>query len=70
MNFIGDLKYPLEFTMNQSISLTLKAMKYFIKNSNLCWKDPLNILLLCLTKSETEGVIEQFHGGICGGHYS
>lgn len=34
------------------------------------WKDPLNILLLCLTESETDGVIEQFHEGACGGNYA
>ena len=33
-------------------------------------KDPLNILLLCLTESETEGIIEQFHARICGGNYA
>lgn len=45
-------------------------MKYCIINGNLYWKDPLNIILVCLTKSETNVVIKQFHEGICGGHYS
>ena len=44
-------------------------MKYFILNENMYWKDPLNILLLYLTKSETRDVIEQFHEGVCGCHY-
>lgn len=34
------------------------------------WKDPLNILLLGLTKLETEGIINQFHIGFCGGNYA
>ena len=34
------------------------------------WKDPLNILLLCLTESYFEGIIDQFHVGICGRHYA
>lgn len=45
-------------------------MKYCIVNENLYWKDKLNILLLCLTESETEGAIEQFQEGVCGGHYA
>lgn len=45
-------------------------MKYCILNENLYWKYPLNILLLCLTESETKGVIERFHEGVCGGHYA
>lgn len=27
-------------------------------------------MLLCLTGSETEGIIDQFHAGFCGGHYA
>jgi len=45
-------------------------MKYCIVNANLYWKDPLNIILLCLTENEIEEVIEQFHEGVCGGHYA
>lgn len=45
-------------------------MKYCIVNENLYYNDPLNIVLLCLTESETKGVIKQFHEGVCGGHYT
>lgn len=48
----------------------MKTVKYYIINANLYWKDPLNILLLCLKISEIEGIIDQFHIGFCGGHYS
>jgi len=48
----------------------LKAAKYCIINANLYYKDPLSILLLCLTELETEGIIDQFHIGFCGGHYA
>lgn len=43
---------------------------YCIINANLYWEDPLKIFLLCLTKSESEGLIQRFHEGICGGHYA
>ena len=48
----------------------MKAIKYCIINANLYWKYPINIFLLFLTKSEREGIIDQFHVGICGGHYA
>ena len=51
-------------------TINLKAIKYCIINANMYWKDPLNILLLCITESEIEGIIDQFHAGIYEGHYS
>ena len=45
-------------------------MKYYNVNAKLYWKDPLNILLLCLIESERDGVIEQFHEGVYGGNYA
>ena len=34
------------------------------------WKDPLGFLLSFLIESETEGVINEFHEGVCGGHHA
>lgn len=45
-------------------------MKFCIINVNLYWEDPLNSLMLFLTKIETEGFIQQFHEGISGVYYS
>lgn len=70
MHFLRDFECPFEFTKNQCKTLKLKAIKYCIINANLYWKDPLNILLLFLIESETEGIIDQSHVGICGGHYA
>jgi hypothetical protein len=36
----------------------------------LFWKDPGGILLNCLTEEETEGIIIEFHKGVCGGHHA
>jgi hypothetical protein len=44
----------------KEITLKLQAIKYFIINAKLFWKDPLGFLLYCLTKPETEGVIDEF----------
>jgi hypothetical protein len=46
------------------------VIKYCIINAKLYWKDPLGFLLCCLTESETEGVIDEFHKGVCGGHHA
>lgn len=70
VNFLIHFKCPSSFSKSQCIALKLKAVKYCIINSNLYHKVPLNILLLYLTESETEGIIDQFHTGFCGGHYA
>jgi hypothetical protein len=49
-------------------SLKLKAIKFFILNQNLYWRDPVGILLKCLDENEAKHVITDMHKGFCGGH--
>jgi hypothetical protein len=58
--------------MNPSKERTLKlhAIKYCIIDRKLYWKDPLGFLLCFLIESKTEGVIDEFHEGVCGGHHA
>ena len=51
-------------------AVRMKSQKYMIANRQLYWRDPSGILLLCLTESEVENILTEFHDGICGGHYS
>jgi len=51
-------------------ALRLQAQNFIISNSQLYWKDPIGILFLCLVEIEAQRVIDDFHSGICGGHYS
>lgn len=41
-----------------------------IVEGRLYWKDPVGILLLCLTEDEFTEAIKDYHEGLCGGHYS
>lgn len=50
--------------------LRLQAQKYIISNGQIYWKDLVGVLLLCLVEGENHKVIEEFHGGVCGGHYN
>jgi len=61
VHFLRDFECPSEFTKNQCKKLKLKAIKYCIVNENLYWKESLI--------NFTEGIIDQFHATICGGHY-
>ena len=51
-------------------AVRMKSQKYVIANGQLYWRDPLGILLLCLTEDEAQKALQEFHEGICGGHYS
>jgi hypothetical protein len=51
-------------------TLKLHAIKYCIIDDQLYWKDPLGFLLCCLTEPETQGVINEFHEGVCGEHHA
>jgi len=55
-------------TRNKARTLILKVSKFCILNSALYWKDPNGILLNCLVEEEAKKVMEDFHGGECGGH--
>lgn len=48
VNFLIHFEFPSSFSKRECKTLKLKAVKYCIINANLYWKDPLNILLLCL----------------------
>ena len=57
VNFLIHFECLPSFSKSQCKTLKLKAVKYCIINANLYRKVPLNILLLSLTESETEGMI-------------
>jgi hypothetical protein len=64
------LQCPSELTPSKARTLKLHDVKYYIIDAKLYWKDPLGFLLRCLVENETEGVIYEFHVGLCGGHHA
>jgi hypothetical protein len=65
---IQNLQAPLGLTKTKARFLKLKALKFYILEGNLYWKDPAGILLNCLLKDEADKVLQEFHVGECGGH--
>lgn len=51
-------------------ALKIKAQPYVIVEGRLYWKDPVGILLLCLTKDESTKTIKGYHERLCARHYS
>eukprot|EP00253_Pinus_taeda_P009672 PITA_09672 len=65
---LKNLSPPPDMTRNKERKLKLKIAKFCILNSALYWKDPSGILLNFLVEKEAKKVMEDFHGGECGGH--
>jgi hypothetical protein len=70
VSYLLTLKFPSDLSPAKARTLKLHAVKYCISESQLYWKDPLGFLLVCLVESETEGVINEFHEGVCRGHHA
>jgi hypothetical protein len=50
-------------------SLKLKVVRYYLIDQVLYWKDPLGVLLKCMSPQEAEMIVAEFHSGLCGGHH-
>ena len=46
----------------------MKSLKFFILDNALFWRHHGGILLNFLLKNESDKVLQEFHGGDCGGH--
>ena len=67
---LNNLQASPGLTKTKARFLKLKALKFFILEGNLYWKDPGGILLNCLLKDEADKVLQDFHAGDYGGHLS
>lgn len=68
--YLKHMKFPDNMTDNQKMTLKLKSFKYVIINGDLYWKNKDGILLLCLDEYQAKRILQEMHGGVCGGHFS
>ena len=61
---------PNHFVGHGRRSLRLKASKYVITQMGLGWKNLDGLILRCVDEDEVKSIINEFHVGICGGHYA
>ena len=62
------LNPPPGLPSNKAISLKFKALKYYILNNVLYWKDSGGVLLNFLVEGEVEKIMTDFHKVDCGRH--
>lgn len=70
VHYLCFLSCPQSLDRTKYRELNIKAKPYVIAEGRLYWKDPVGILLLCLTKDEFTKTIKYYHEKLCGGHYS
>jgi len=63
----GECPYYLD--KNVKRSLNIKSSSYVLLHEKLYKKGYDNILLWCLSVSESAKVLKEFHIGMCGGKY-
>jgi hypothetical protein len=64
VTYLLTLQCPGDMTPSKARNFKLHAIKYYIIDGMLYWKDPLGFLLCFLIESETEGIIDEFHEGV------
>ena len=69
VHYLLMLQCPSELTPSKARMLKLHAINHCIIDAKLYWKDPLGFLLRFLVETETEGFMDEFHVGVCGGHH-
>lgn len=68
--YLKHMKCPNNMTDIQKRTLKLKSLKYVIVNGDFYWKNRDGILLLCLYECQADKILQEMHGGVCGGHFS
>jgi hypothetical protein len=67
--FLQELNPPDGMGKIKARDLNLKAIRYFLIDQVLYWKDPLGVLLRCLDPQEAQKIMFDFHDSLCGGHH-
>jgi hypothetical protein len=67
--FLQELRPPDGLQRNKARALKLKVVRYCLIDQVLYWKDPLGVLLKCMSPQEAEMIVAEFHSGLCGGHH-
>lgn len=65
---LQNLQAPPDMNKVHGRVVKLKAVKFFILNNYLSWKDPTRVLLNCLLEDEVKAKIQEFNKDDCGGH--
>ena len=68
--YLKNLTCPSHLVGHKRRALRLKASKYILIKDGLGWRNPDGIILRCVDENESKKLMDEFHNGFCGGHFT
>jgi hypothetical protein len=68
--YLKNLTSPSHLVGHKKRALRLKSSKYVLTRDGLGWKNPDGVILRCVDDVESKKLMDEFHGGFCGGHFA
>jgi hypothetical protein len=68
--YLKNLSCPDHLVDYKRRALRLRAMKYYLTEDGLWWRNPDGVILRCVNKEEAKKILEELHSGYCGGHFA
>jgi transposase InsO family protein len=68
--YLKNLTCPSHLVGHKKRALRLKSSKYVLTRDGLGWKNPDGVILRCVDDVESKKLMDEFHGGFCGGHFA
>jgi hypothetical protein len=63
-------KFPVGMSSKERISLKMKTNQYVLVLRVIFQRNFDGILLRCLDHSKAKQILQEFHEGVCGGHFA
>jgi len=67
--YVANMNFPPCRDENKKRTLKLKSKRYVLFQNDLMWRNHEGIFLKCLNQEQAEAVMNEFHYGVCGGHF-
>jgi hypothetical protein len=68
--YLKKLTCPDHLVEHKRRALRVKDMKYFLIENGLRWRNPDEVILICVDKEEVDKLIIKLHARHCGGHFA
>jgi hypothetical protein len=68
--YLKNLTCPSHLVGHKKRALRLKSSKYVLTRDGLGWKNLDGVILRCVDDIESKKLMDEFHGGFCGGHFA
>jgi hypothetical protein len=68
--YLKNLNCPSHLVGHKKMDLRLKYSKCVLTRYGLGWKNNDGVILRCVDEVQLKKLMDEFHGGFCGGHFA